>query len=94
MLYLIDYPGIYDYYRRHKDWQHEQIASHYRQTIADILKEFDNNQHSDQFYMDLAWEGLDKSSITAWVDLGLTEQQRIRDVFNDYINENKNQSCN
>ncbi len=53
-----NFPGIYDYYRRHKNWQHQQMATHYRSTIADILRDFDTNQHSRQFYMDLAWGGV------------------------------------
>lgn len=88
-----DFPGIYDYYRRHKDWQHEQMASHYRQTIADILKDFDNNQHQSQFYLDVAWEGLIKSNITSWTDLSLSEKDRIKKVLGDYINANKNETC-
>ncbi len=42
------------------------MTQHYRQTIAGVLREFDNNQHSNQFYLDLAWEGLIKSSIYSW----------------------------
>ena len=26
-----NFPGIYDYYRRHKNWQHAQMATHYRE---------------------------------------------------------------
>lgn len=70
------------------------MATHYRTTIADILQSYDNNKKSRDFYMDLAWEGLDKLTITAWGDLGHIEQQRIKDVFKNYINQNKNQSCN
>jgi len=59
-----NYPGLYDYYRRHKNWQHAQMATHYRETLAKILQEYDtgiavpNNQQPSQLYMDLAWEGL------------------------------------
>jgi hypothetical protein len=88
-----DFPGIYDYYKRHKDWQHEQMASHYRKTIADILKDFDNNQRQNQFYLDIAWEGLIKSNISSWTDLSQQEQDRIKKVISDYINTNKNENC-
>lgn len=88
-----DFPGMYDYYRRHKNWQHQQMATHYRETIADVLKSFDNNQHSNQFYMDLAWEGLKYSNISTWSSQSQQEKDRINKVINDYINTNKNQPC-
>ncbi len=41
------------------NWSHQQMATHYRETIANILQNFDNNQNSSrQFYNDLAWGGL------------------------------------
>ncbi len=54
-----DFPGIYDYYRRHvKVWQHEQMAGHYRETIVNILRQFDNQGNTNEFYDLLAWSGL------------------------------------
>ncbi|MGY0426793.1 MAG: hypothetical protein ACWIPI_08200 [Polaribacter sp.] len=88
-----DFPGIYDYYRRHKNWQHQQMATHYRQTIADILQSFDNSQHSRQFYMDLSWEGLKYPNISTWSNQSQTEKNRIKKVISDYISTNKNQNC-
>ena len=88
-----DFPGMYDYYRRHKNWQHQQMATHYRETIVDVLKGFDNNQHSIQFYMDLAWEGLKYPSISAWSSLSAQERDRINKVISDYINDNKKETC-
>ena len=38
--------------------EHQQMADYYRSTIAKGLMQFDNGQHSDQFYDDMAWEGL------------------------------------
>ena len=89
-----NYPGMLDYYRRYKNWQHQQMATHYRSTIADILAEFDNNQHSYQFYMDLAWEGLNHRNIGAWKDaIKQSERDRIDQTIKDYIKQHKNQGC-
>ncbi len=88
-----DFPGIYDYFRRHKNWQHQQMANHYRENIADILQSFDNNQHSRQFYMDASWEGLIKSNISAWTSQTQLEKDRVKKVITDYIEANKNQNC-
>lgn len=94
-----DFPGIYDYFRRYNNWQHQQMADHYRDSMARILQEYDtgikvsNNIAPKQLYMDLAWEGLYKSKIKAWTDLPKTEQTRVRKAIADYINLNKNQNC-
>jgi hypothetical protein len=70
------------------------MAAHYRSTIAGVLAEFDNNQHSYQFYMDLAWEGLNHSNIEAWQNaISQEERDRIDDVLEEYIENNKNQNC-
>jgi len=75
------------------------MATHYRETLADILKEFDNNQHPDQFYLDLAWEGLrydgttGNNAIFTWTSLPQTEKERIEDVIDNYIETNKNENC-
>lgn len=95
-----DYPGIYDYYRRYRNWQHQQMATHYRENLARILQEFDtglavpNNQLPAQLYLDLAWEGLRKSTIQAWVDLDQVEKNRIDLVIQNYIDLNNSQLCN
>ena len=86
-----NFPGIYDYYRRYKNWQHTQMATHYRQTIASILQEYDtgrpvpNGQQPAQLYMDLAWEGLNHSNIVAWTRQSSSEKMRIRGVISNYI---------
>ena len=87
-----DFPGIYDYYKRHiKNWQHEQMAAHYRGTIADVLQDFDNNQHTRQFYLDIAWEGLHKT--TSWGNLQETERKRIESIITNY-KKTGNKTCN
>ena len=53
-----NYSSIYDYYRKHKNWQHQQMANHYREAITEMLQGYDNYSHNYNFYMDLAWEGL------------------------------------
>ena len=85
-----------DYYTRFglNGFQHQQMAAHYRSTIAGVLAEFDNNQHSHQFYMDLAWEGLNHSNIVAWKDaIPQSERDRIKQTIKDYINQHNNQDC-
>lgn len=94
------FPGVYDYFRRFKkNWDHQQMATHYRESIADILQSFDNNQHSRQFYMDLSWEGLrydgstGNNAIYTWTSKSQPEKDRINKVISDYIKSNKNQNC-
>ncbi len=71
------------------------MANHYRGNIANVLAQFDNNAHNRQFYLDLAWEGLDKTTIPAWQNvISQTEKIRINKVISDYIQINKNQTCN
>ena len=98
-----NYPGLYDYYRRHKNWQHAQMAQHYRETLARMLQEYDtglivpNSQQPQQLYMDLAWEGLiyenPPNAIPTWTNLPQTERDRVEDVIADYIEDNKNETC-
>ena len=89
-----DFPGIYEYMRIYgKNWDHEQMAQFYRQTIAKGLKQFDNAQNPDSFYDALAWEGLseikDKNGIqnkiftAAWTKLTKTEKDDILKIITD-----------
>ncbi|GAA4891048.1 hypothetical protein GCM10023311_14200 [Flaviramulus aquimarinus] len=86
-----DFPGIYDYYiQRYKPtWNHNQMASHYRGTIADILEEFDNSDKSRQVYEDLSWVGLRilENGVTsiAWDSLIKSEKDRVLSNFNTYF---------
>jgi hypothetical protein len=94
-----NFPGMYDYFRRHKNWQHQQMATHYRETLARILQEYDtgifvpDNQQPLQLYMDLAWEGLRYPNIHTWTSLSQTERNRIDGVIADYISDNPNETC-
>ncbi|WP_144439103.1 hypothetical protein [Lutibacter profundi] len=86
-----NFPGIYDYYvERYKPtWNHEMMASHYRNTIADMLQEFDNNRLSRLTYENLAWVGLGKlennQSTIAWDNLTIDEKQTIEQLINQYF---------
>ena len=96
-----DFPGVYEYYRIYQDnWDHQQMADFYRGTIAKGLKQFDNGQHTDQFYDDMAWEGLanivdannrpNEIYTEAWKKLTDTEQNRIKNtIANEKSNGNK-----
>ena len=98
-----NFPGIYDYMRRLNNWQHQQMATHYREAIARLLQEFDtgvavpNSQQPQQLYMDLSWEGLiykdDPDAVIAWVNLPQAERDRIELVISNYITNNINETC-
>lgn len=94
-----NFPGLYDYYlkRYRPTWNHNLMAQHYRSIIADIVQQFDNNNHTRQVYEDIAWAGLrileDKSNSVAWDNLSTPEQQRILlNLTNIFHNGVKN--CN
>lgn len=52
-----NFPGLYDYYfkRWKPTWNHEMMASHYREIIADIIQQFDNNRLPRTTYESVAW---------------------------------------
>jgi len=99
-----DFPGIYDYFRRYyKNWQHQQMAAHYINTIANGLSQFDGGSHQLSYYKDIAWIGLwkvpnyntadpnDFIETQAWKDLSTSEQNRIKNaVANFQSTENTN----
>lgn len=83
-----------------KNWDHQQMADYYRSTISKGLKQYDNAQHSDQFYNDMAWEGLanivdangnqNQIYTEAWKKLTDAQQKRIKNtITNDKLNGNK-----
>jgi hypothetical protein len=67
-------------------FQHEAMAQHYRNIIKEALKQYDNNQHDDNFYETLSWFGL--KNTTAWNNLSPTEKATINtNLQNIYQNE-------
>lgn len=78
------YFGIFDYYTRYEwktdeptDAQHQQMAQHYRETIAEALKEYDS-ELSKKDREDLAWIGLNEADIRAWQLVKPDERKRIK----------------
>jgi hypothetical protein len=100
-----DYPGIFDYYTQYgvSGFQHQQMAAHYRNTIVEVMKNFEAGLSND-VYNSLAWAGLmgkgiidPKTGLTekptkAWKDL--TKSKRL-DIINKIktFNNNGNKNC-
>ena len=96
-----NYEGLYDYFMRYKFYkengvlipiqgptteQHNQMATHYRDMVKEAIKDFDNNQHSDEFYDALSWIGL--KNTVAWSSN--TNQSAINTIItNAMTNETK-----
>ncbi len=81
-----DFNGLADYYTR---WwleqdpevpaasaQHQLMAEHYIDIMIDALSDYDDNQHSQEFYEALSWIGLKKDTV-AWNNLSPEEQANI-----------------
>ncbi|WP_211324195.1 hypothetical protein [Echinicola strongylocentroti] len=94
-----DFPSMYEYYKKSRNWQHNLMADYFRGTIANILQEFDTGiavpkgDKPDQLYLDLAWEGLRYNSAKSWNELGTVEQNRIKKVISDYLSNHKDEKC-
>lgn len=67
------------------------MVAHYRNTIVNILADFDNNANTNQFYNDLVWEGLQNT--TSWNELDSEERTRIINAVIDFKNSG-NKNCN
>lgn len=81
-----NYPGLFDYYRRYglNNMQHEQMAAHYVETMAEILAEFDSNKYEFSYYELLAWSGSLQNTVA------YNEKKEIEDTFLiEYFNGNK-----
>ncbi|MFN4764662.1 hypothetical protein ACKGJN_16145, partial [Gillisia sp. Q332] len=98
-----NYEGLHDYYMRYKFYkengqlipiegpteeQHQQMASHYRNMMIAALKDFDNNQHSPEFYNAIAWIGL--KGTVAWDDPSISQSQINSIITNAITNETHN----
>lgn len=90
-----DYEGLFTYYTRYffnnsnpTSPQHNLIASHYREMIKIAVKEFDNNQHSEEFYDALSWIGL--KNTVAWNNN--PNQLSINTIINN-ANSNETKNC-
>lgn len=105
-----NFPSLFDYYMRYtyvvpanqqiSEPQHELMAQHYRQIIVQVLKQFDKNAHSDQFYNSLSWIGLIGEGIfnpttalpsnpsVAWGKLPLSDRLNIKATYDNFINSN------
>ena len=89
------YFGIFDYFTRYNygipvgnepnDWQHEQMAQHYRDIIKQALTDY-NPLLTDAQKEALSWIGLNRANIKAWQNLSPTEKFEI----NQKINQIKN----
>jgi len=91
--------GIYDYYVENykPTWNHNMMAEHYIEVIADIVGEFDNNNLNPEIYEDIAWAGLrkleDGNYSVAWNNLTESEQNRILNNLSQYFFNGRN-NCN
>lgn len=86
-----NFPGIYDYYykRSHPSWNHNMMAQHYRDVIADIAEEFDNKKLSRTEYEDVAWAGLrvieNFTNSIAWDNLSASDKSRVEKNLQKYF---------
>ncbi|CAM1363943.1 hypothetical protein [Tenacibaculum xiamenense] len=73
------------------------MATHYRNTLADIIQDFDNNYLSRSTYEAIAWAGLgeieNNQSTVAWQNLTFAEQQAITNILNEHF-FNGTSNCN
>ena len=94
-----NFPGLYDYYymRNNPTWNHNMMAQHYRNIIADIIEEFNNGSLSRQIYEDISWVGLrvieNFENSVAWDNLSEIDKTRIQKNINDYF-RNGTKNCN
>lgn len=81
-----DFPGMYDYYRRHKNWQHQQMAEFYRDVVKQALTEYDPSLTETQKEA-LSWIGLNSADIVAWQLKTSEGQEAINDLI-EFIQNN------
>jgi hypothetical protein len=107
-----NFPTLFDYYMRYlynvpanqqvSDPQHELMAQHYRQIVVQVLKQYDGNAHSDEFYNALAWiglmgegefpidspTGLPPVPSVAWKNVPQSQRLQILSIYKDFLNTN------
>lgn len=87
------YFGIFDYYTRYRipvgnnpnDWQHEQMAQHYRDVIKQALTDYDSTLTNAQKEA-LSWIGLNEANIKAWQNLAQPERDTISNTITQISN--------
>ncbi len=87
------FPKLYKYYEQYQlnttnptEFQHEYMADRYRNTIKQVLKQYDSNAHSEEFYNTLSWFGL--KGTAAWTNLTIQQRDQINNsLLNIYENE-------
>jgi|GEM_PF-2687302 len=88
-----NFSSLYNYYVKYQakvstptPYQHEYMAQIYRNAIKEALKQYDGNQHSEDFYETISWFGL--RGTTAWNNLSQLERDNINtSLQNIYRNE-------
>lgn len=58
-----------------KEFQHQYMADKYRNVIKLVLKQYDSNAHSEEFYDTISWFGLKET--TAWQNLLQDQRDQI-----------------
>ena len=61
------------------DFQHQYMADRYRGVIKEALKQYDRNQHNEDYYNALSWNGLKNTA--AWNKLSSTEKTKILETI-------------
>jgi hypothetical protein len=84
-----NYLGIYDFYRRYKDWSHNQMAEFYRNTMIEGMKAYDIANgisfRPPGFYEAMSWAGLQGTYV--WSLLDQAEGTYFLQIINDEANK-------
>jgi len=96
------YFGIFDYYTRYNygilvgsnpnDYQHQQMAQHYRDVVKQALTDYDPTLTENQKEAN-SWIGLDTADIVAWQILTPSERTAINNLQSQILNTFSN-GCN
>jgi hypothetical protein len=96
------YFGIFDYFTRYNygilvgsnpnDYQHQQMAQHYRDVVKQALTDYDPTLTATQKEA-ISWIGLDTADIVAWQILTPSERTAINNLQSQILNTFSN-GCN